>query len=116
VTKLEEFKSQLVEVDREIAEKQEFREYLLKRMNEEIVKENNQTLTLNNNVLHKLLCLLDSTIFDDESVLKGSKGRENLLEFRDEISWTIAEILGYDLNEGTIDPKTFEFYTFKSRR
>jgi hypothetical protein len=114
VSKLDEFKSQLVEVDREIAEKQEFREYLLKRMDEESEKENNQTYTLSSKQLHKLLCVLENSTVP-ESAFENNKIRKELIELQHDLIWDIAEKFDYDMNEGSIDPKTFEFYTFKSR-
>jgi regulator of replication initiation timing len=110
--KLQEFEDQLSEVENKLQELEELREDLYSRIDEEMKKENN--LTLNSDQLHKLLCLLETSIICKDSI-KDTKAKDNLLDFRDELSWEIAEMFGYDLNEGSIDAKTYKFHTFKSR-
>jgi hypothetical protein len=76
--------------------------------------ENNQTYTLSSEQLHKLLCVLEYSLIDENAV-DDVKVRKNLMEIQNDLIWDIAEMFGYEMNEGSIDPKTFEFYTFKSR-
>jgi hypothetical protein len=76
--------------------------------------ENNQTYTLSSEQLHKLLCVLEYSLIDENAV-DDVKVRKNLMEIQNDLIWDIAEIFGYEMNEGSIDSKTFEFYTFKSR-
>jgi hypothetical protein len=77
----------------------------------------NQTtdgLFLNNEQLHKLLCYLTTTVVDGESV-DEKEDRVKLLDFSYQLQWDIADKLGYDIEVGGIDPKTYEYFTFKSR-
>lgn len=73
---------------------------------------NKDGLYLNDEQLHKLLCLLDSTIISKEAV-KDDQDRNNLWDFLEDLSWDIADRFGYDLFKGTIDPHTYQFKEFE---
>lgn len=75
---------------------------------------NKKSMTLTDIQLHKLLCLLDVSIID-VSAVKNKNLRKELFDFHHELSWDIAELFDYDLNEGSIDPKTLQFRKFSSR-
>jgi hypothetical protein len=114
MSKLEEFQQQLVEVERKIEEYQELRKDLLTRIDEsKHTQEDGMFLT--NDQLHKLLCFMDNTIIDNDAI-PNAEDRSSLYDFRDDLQWEIADKFGYDLNEGTVDPKFYEFYTYRSRR
>ncbi|MED3562411.1 hypothetical protein [Bacillus xiapuensis] len=115
MNKVEEFTGQLKDVCRQISELEELRSNLKTRINEESKQSSNEGIFFNNEQLHKLLCYLERTVVLKEAV-EGDKDRSNLIDFGHELSWDIAEHFQIDLNEGCIDPKTYEYYTFKSRR
>jgi Zn-dependent M32 family carboxypeptidase len=114
MSKLQEFRDQLVQIEREIDEKLELKMDLLNRIIEINKVKPTQTFALNVERLHKLLCILEHSIITKEAV-EDNIARKELIESQHELSWVIADLFGYDLNEGTIDPKTLKFYTFKSR-
>lgn len=63
---------------------------------------------LNDQDLHKLLCLLNHTIVSDDSV-ESKNDREKLWDYLFDLIDDIGEHFGYDLYEGDINPHTYEF-------
>jgi hypothetical protein len=114
MSKLQEFQQQLVDVNRIIEEHEELREDLQIRI-DKLQQEKVNGMFLTNDQLHKLLCYMDNTIIDHDAI-PNIEDRNNLYEFRDNLQWDIADKFGYDLNEGTVDHKFYEFYTYRSRR
>lgn len=111
--KLEEFNGQLKDVCKQISELELLRENLDERIAEEENKQSSsEGLLLNNEQLHKLLCYLERTIVDSDAV-GNDEERRDLIDFGYELSWDIADLLFIDLNEGCIDPKTYEYKKFK---
>ncbi|MBL4951087.1 hypothetical protein JK635_02380 [Neobacillus sp. YIM B02564] len=114
MSKIAEFEHQLAEVETKIYELKELRNDLYTRIDEEREKENEElSITLNRKELHKLLAVFEHSIISTESV-KNKKSRIDLIEFKSELSWMICDLLGYNTYEGSIDPDTLEYYTFKS--
>jgi len=66
----------------------------------------------NKEELHRLLCVLERSVLNKLSI-PNDLDRMELIEYKDELSWDIAEKFGYDLNEGSIDTSDYTFKTFK---
>lgn len=63
-----------------------------------------------NEELHKLLTVLDHSKAEHDNPRLVSK----LIDINHEYSWDIADHLGYDMNEGYIDPETLSHKLYKN--
>jgi hypothetical protein len=66
---------------------------------------------LNDEQLHKLLCLMDNSVIYKDGI-ENECDRIKLYDFRDELSYDIAEHFGYDLGEGSINTTNYTYYSY----
>jgi hypothetical protein len=64
-------------------------------------------LVLDEDKVMKLLCILENSL-----IHKDIKNKEKLSELQWELRDELADCVGIDLDEGTIDPVTFEYVKY----
>lgn len=69
-------------------------------------------LTLSGEELHKLLCYLEHSVIPKSEGAMSEVERSRLYDFQDELSWIIADMFSYDLDDGVINPNTYKFEKF----
>lgn len=66
-------------------------------------------LTLHKDKAKKLLCILERSLIHEEN----NELRMKLMDLQWDLMDELAEFLDVDLDEGTIDPNSFEYVKFK---
>ena len=66
-------------------------------------------LVLDEDKVMKLLCILENSL-----IHKDVKNKDKLAELQWELRDEIADFVGINLDEGTIDPVTFEYVRYKN--
>jgi hypothetical protein len=68
-------------------------------------------LVLDEDKVMKLLCILENSL-----IHKDVKNKNKLAELQWDLRDELADFIGINLDEGTIDPDTFEYVKFKDEQ